>query len=347
MIFKLLLLYIITLPLMKAPNLPFLAQRVQFSEVVFLFLFFFWMKALIKNKRLPQDTGLSKPILIFLIFCLLSFFNSNNLFLSSIELLGLIYLFIMFVLVADIVDNRQKLDKIIKVWIGTLVAVLAFGFLGWLGAIFMKERNIFCEIYKDFIFFKPAYRVTSTFRITQGLGNYLVASLGFVVSELLLSKDKNYKLFLKFVLFFMCLIEIVTFSRSIISFAVVCLLIYDYFHKVRDLKFRIVRFLSAATIIIIFLVSIIFISSIHILSFKIGGSSKGTHKQLVVSADYAYDPRGARKIVAWEMVKNHPFLGVGLAMFPSCINKLNNENYFKKILFLYMTILPVNIRWMP
>lgn len=313
---------------MKTPNLPFLTNRIQFSEVVFSFLFFLWTKDLIKNKKLPQDPGLNKQYLLFLIFCLLSFFHSSNLFISVIELLGLIYLYVMLILVVDIVDNKRKLDTVIKVWIGTSAVVLTLGFVGWCISIVSGKGNFFSYgLYETFPYFKTVYRAISTFRYAQGLGNYLVVSLGFVISDLLLTQNNRYKVFLKIMIFFICLTIFATVSMSILGFALSSFLIYNHFHKVKDLRFKIIRFLSISSIIVIFLLTT-FCSIFYIRSFKIEKYSKETHKELVVNIDYVYDSRLALKIAAFEMIKRHPFLGVGLAIYPSYTQKLKDENYF-------------------
>lgn len=333
MIFKLLLIYLVTLPFMKTFNLPFLAERAQFSEAVFLFLFLLWISGLIKDKKLPQMAGLNKQYMLFLFFCLLSFFRSSNLFISFMELLGLIYLYVMLVLVADIVDDVRKIDTVVKVWIGTSVVILALGFIGWFICIILGERNIFCNIYHNQIpYINPCYRVESTFKLAQGLGNYLVVSLGFVVSDLLLTDNKKYKIFLKFMIFFICLGVLATFSRSLFSLMLASFLIYNHFHKAKNLQFRIIRFLLIFSIIISFLFIIIICSTFYIPSYKIESFSKDTHEELVININYTYDKRFLLKTAAIEMTKRHPFLGVGLGIFPSYYHSLNSENYFKKFI---------------
>lgn len=340
MTFKLLLLYIITLPLMKTPNLPFLAQKIQFSEVVFLFLFFFWMKDLIKSKRLPQDTGLNKPFLIFLIFCILSFFNSANLFLSTIELAGLIYLFVMLILTVDIVDEKKKIDLTVKIWISTLFGVLVLGFIGLCLSIITGKSNLFCQAFlENFPYINICYRPVSTFRLPQSLGNYLMVSLGFVISDFLLTKNKHYKLFLKIIIFSMCLIVLSTVSKSILSFSLVFYLIYSYFNKIKTFKFRVIQFLLITIIIVSFVISI-FCSTFYIRSFKVENISKKENKELAINVDYAYDVRMALKTAAFEMTKRHPFLGVGLATFPLYAQKLNEERYlyFRDLIPIYVYV---------
>src|SRR3989338_8324577 len=218
MIFKLLLIYVAAIPIMQTPNLLMLAQRIQFSDVVFLFLFALWMRLLIKEKRLPQNPGLDKPFLVFAFFCLLSFFNTNNLFISSIELLGLIYLHIMLILVTDIVDTRKKLDIIIKVWIATLAVIMALGFFGWCASVITGKTNIFCRwvYHGNFPYLKniTVFRPHSVFRHPIGLANYLLVSLGFVVSDLLLTQNKRYRIFLKIMLFFLSLTMLTILTRE-------------------------------------------------------------------------------------------------------------------------------------
>lgn len=336
MIFKLLLVYLVTLPLMKTPNLPFLAQRIQFSEVVFLFLFFFWISRLLKNKKLPHDPGLNKQFLLFSFFCALSFYSSSNLFKSVIELLGLIYLYLMLILVVDIVGNKRKLDTIIKVWIGALVVVLVLGFVGLCISLITGRSNLFCQVHAgNFPYLNTAYRMMSTFRHPASLTNFLIVSLGFVVSDLLSTENKRYRTFLKFLIFFISLAVIVTITKSILGFVVTAFLLFSYFHKTKGAQFRIVIFLFVISIIVIFLFITIFCSTFYIRSFKIENFSKGTHRELAFNVEYAYQGQFAVRMAALEMLRRHPFFGVGLAMFPSYCQRLNKENYFKDIVPIY------------
>lgn len=331
MTFKLLLIYVVTIPVMKTPYHALLAQRIQFSETVFLFLFFLWVKDLVKRKQLPHDPGLNKPFLLFAFFCLLSFFNSTNLFTSTIELLGLIYLYIMLILVTDMIDSKKKLDTVIKTWIATLAVVMALGLIGWCAAVITGEKNAFCWTYYGIFPYlknKTVYRILSTFRDPTGLSVYLLVSLSFVISDLLLTNNKRYKIFLKVMLFFLCLVMIATISRELLGLMLASFLIYSYFHKKKDLKFKVIRFFAVSFMIILFLFITIFCSAFHIRSYEIGNLSKGTHKELVINVDYAFNTRLALKIAALEMIKRHPFLGVGLAMYPSYAWRLNNEAYF-------------------
>jgi len=327
-IFSLLLTYIVVLPLARTPRLPLLAQRIQLSEIVFFFFFFFWIADLIKNKKpLVRDTGLNKPFLFFISCCMLSFLHSSDLFLSTIELSGLLYLFIMFAAVIDVTDGKERLDAIIKVWILTTAVILIWALAGWFIAMITGERNLFCRVYHNrFPYIKNVCRVQSTFRHPQALGNYLIASLGFVFSEFFLTNDKKYKSYLKVMIFFMWLVTFATITKSVLGFAVSFFIIYSHFYKAKELKFKVVKYLLIFLIAVAFCASTFF-SSIYVRHYKIENLHKGPFK---INIDYSYDVRFAKKIAALEMLKRHPFLGVGLSMYPLYVDKLNKENYFKK-----------------
>ncbi|MFH1622842.1 MAG: O-antigen ligase family protein [Candidatus Omnitrophota bacterium] len=330
MTFKLLLVYLFSLTLTNAYAWVY-GQRVQFSEMLFLVLFIFWIKDLIKTKQLPQDTGLNKPFLLFVFFCILSFFNSINLFLSSAELLGTLYLFIMLILVVHIVDSKEKLDIIIKTWIGILSLVLILGLGGLFLSLLTGQKNIFCWVYQgNYPYIKNAYRITSIFHNPLALANYLIISFAFVASDLLLTQDKKYRTFLKILMVFMCLTMLATVSREILSFIIAAFLVYSYFYKKKVVKFKIMRFLSIILIVVIFVYITIFCSAFYISSGKVKDSLKKPDRELSVNINYAYITKLGYKIAALEMVKRHPFLGVGLKMYRSYLQKLNSENYFYK-----------------
>lgn len=326
MAFKLLLVYIFTLPFLKMP-LIILDQRLQLSEVVFLFLFILWLLGLIKNKRLPQESGINKQLLLFICFCLLSFLNTPHLFLSIAELSALIYLFVVLILTTDVIDTRRKLDIAVKVWIGALVVVLLLAFIGLCISIITGEMNTFCRVrYANFPYLNAVYRVQSTFRYPETLTNYLIVGLGFIMSELLVTDNKRYKLFLKITILFMYLIAVATVARGILYFIFSFFLIYNHFYKTNDIKFKIFRFLSISFMIAMFLFIMLFCSSFYIRSCQIKNR---------INFNYAHEQRLVNKIAALEMVKRHPFLGVGLGMFPSYIQNLNSENYFKNFVPIY------------
>lgn len=341
MTYKLLLFYMLSLVFTRM-FIFLIGQRLQASDIVFLFLFILWLWHLVREKRLPLDTGLTKTFLVFISFCLLSFFNSTNLFLSTAELLGLIYLFCMLNLTVDIVDSKIKLDIAIKAWLALLTLVLGLGILGWVIGTIRGEENIFCWAYHGNLPYinKTICRTLSIFHNPLVLANYLIISLGFVVSELLLAENKIYRLFLKIIFFLMCLVMATTISREILGFLFCIFLIYSYFHKIKNLKFKFFRFLSAFIIITLFIAVTILCSVFHIRSYKIENFSKGTHKELIVNVEYAYSEKLAYKIAALEMAKRHPFLGVGLKMYWSSLEKLNNVNYFyfKNLVPIYQYI---------
>lgn len=336
MTFIFLLIYAITLPLAKMPDLPPILQRLQLSELVFLFLAISWFKDLIKKKRLPQDTGLNKIFSVFVAFAFLSFLRSLDLLASTIEFLALVYLFVIFNLTFDIVDTKRKLDMVVKAWVGTTAVVLALGFIGLGVCVMTGKGNPFCIVLEGiFPYLKTVYRVQSTTRYPSGLANYLIAGLGFIFSDYLLTENKRYKIFLKMLLFLISLMIVATISREVLSLILFFVLVYGYLHLPKNLKFRITRFLLISLFIAAFLFITIFSSTIYIRSYKLENIAKEMHRELAVNIDYAYNLRFARKVAALEMIRRHPFLGVGLRMYRTYTQRLNDEDYFKGLLPIY------------
>jgi len=230
------------------------------------------------------------------------------------------------------VNSRKRLDKIIKFWISILTLVLVFGVIGLCISFITKEKNSFCWIYQgNFPYISKVYRITSAFHNPLALANYLIVSFGLVISEFLLTEDKKYKNFLKAILFFIWFVALFTISREILSLMVATFLIYNYFCKKRDLRFKIIKFTSVALIIFIFVFIILFCSTFYVRSFKIHDLNEISSKETPVEIKYAYSTKFAYKIAALEMLKRHPFRGVGLKMFRSYLHKLNAENYFYNI----------------
>jgi O-antigen ligase len=330
MIFKLLLVYLLSLPFTKL-YLWIFGQKVQISELFFLPLIIAWFMDLVKSRRWPSGAGISRAFVIFMAFCLLSLFNSINLPLSMAELLGSIYLFVMLVVVVDIVDSRKKLDIIVKFWVYFLAVILSLGFLGLFISIATGKTNALCWVYEgNFPYLNNIYRITSIFHNPLALANYLFISFGIILSEILLTKNKTYNKLLKILALFICLQILFTISRETLSLFICALLIYNYFHKKKNLKFKIIRAFSVAIILLIFLYVTIFLSIFYIRSLKIDDTSKSYNNEISASVNYAYFTRFGYKLAAFEMLRRRPFFGVGLKMYRSYLQKLNSENYFYK-----------------
>ena len=86
---KLLWLFFVLIPVMRVPSLPLVKQKIQYSELVFILLFVGWMVRYLKGKVNLQKVPAGFALFAMLSIFLLSFINSQNRLISSIDFLGI------------------------------------------------------------------------------------------------------------------------------------------------------------------------------------------------------------------------------------------------------------------
>ncbi len=126
MLFKLLLIFCFYLPFQIALN-PSAGIDLASGRVFIILLFFLWLADGLKNRRIFLRGGKADFfILTFLFLNLFSLFFARNIDWSIRKLLFLFSIFPLYFVVSDLVDTKEKMEKIIKalVWGGFFAALV-------------------------------------------------------------------------------------------------------------------------------------------------------------------------------------------------------------------------------
>ena len=307
----LLMSYIISLPFMRTPNMPFLGQKAQYSEIIFIILFFYAIYKIIKEKMFLK---IKIPFFLPLLFLATTFFIS--LVFSKpgrkdfIEYLGIVYLALLYILIIFLVRSKDEWYGYLKIWIWTSTFVCVLGALGYLIASISGKPNIIVPMLnpqaKLALFPKVLQfqlRVCSTFRNPNMLASYLITSTVFIL--LLIKKQiaggkKN-----RGYIMLLCLhvlAALLTKSRGAggTFLLVTCgLFIFTNRKKYRPFKL----FLSLFTIfyfLLALVTVVIWVFPIQLKPFKI--NTKNSEYFLQSEAGF-------------KMWKDYPFFGIGLGRY--------------------------------
>ncbi len=272
------------------------------SLIVFAILGYFLKKIISKN-HLPQKTVISLPFFSLIIISLISMRNTIDLGSSFIGLEKLLKYGFTFLIFYEVVKDTRHLERIVfSLCCGLLLVSLDGVFQLQFGRDFIRNQNY------NFVIGIP--RLRASFPHTNLFGLYLglVIPLVFSLGRYFLKNWKRGFFIITSILGFFCLIF--TFSRG-----------------------AVIGLLFATTFIAIFkkdklLISFILIF-VLIAPFLLPGSVKDWVKQrssiweLMLNAERIYIYQ-----TAVNMIKSHPFIGVGVNTF--CANYLNykvNQSY--------------------
>ncbi|MDD5310546.1 MAG: O-antigen ligase family protein [Candidatus Omnitrophica bacterium] len=190
----LLSLFIALMPFVKMPSLPYFQRKIQYTEIVFIFLFL-WVVYQAVKRGISLKRGI--PNLYSLVFLLTTF--AVSLFLAKprlvdfIEYSGIAYLCVMYI--AIVISVRDEIDwyYYLRVWAWTSASVCVLGLMGYAAACATGAPNSLVPTLNpqsELIFFPGAVhfdlRITSTFSNPNMLAAYLIT--GTAVILLLMKK---------------------------------------------------------------------------------------------------------------------------------------------------------------
>lgn len=129
---KFLWLYTALIPFSDAAYFLLGAKRISYPDIVFLGLSFIWLIKFAQGKAIFRKTSMELPLILMSCLFLVSFINSADLFSGFIEMAGLVYLIIVFVLVVNIVTTLQSLRRLLNIYV-FISAVISFVGLFYVG----------------------------------------------------------------------------------------------------------------------------------------------------------------------------------------------------------------------
>jgi O-antigen ligase len=248
-----------------------------------LLIFYLFNKIINKDFSLPK-TFLNKYILLFFVFSLLSFINTNNIQASLDTLLSPIFRYIAFFIMAYEIINNKKIARYIKILISGGFLVLIIGH------------------YIDY------FTKGSFFYRNNEFGATAAMLIIFFVSILLSYDNKLFKGISFFGLILSINAIVISYSRgaTLGLLAAIFVMVFIYIW----IKFSLVN-KKIAVILIVSFISLFLILTPFILPDRLIDRFKNTN------FNYNTNPRLLMWRTTLEMIKKHPVFGAGLGTFNS------------------------------
>jgi len=309
---KILYLYIVLIPVMKVPYLPLVGQKIQYSELVFLFLLIYWMRQLFNGSRnlvtVPLKFALSGMLIIFL----LSFIPSKNWLISALEYAGILYLAFLYALLCQLVDTQELWRRLIKCWcfFGLLIAltgIAAYFYSALNGRLNFLVTN---HDYLGNVNQGLVLRLTSIFRHPAMLTMYLHVSIvfGFVLANT--EKNNRERLFGYLVVGVCFVAAILTKTRCNAGIALTVFLALAYMAK-ENIYLLILRYLSFIYAVIL-MVMVIVLTVWWVFPVKL--QRNPAEQTVTVKLNTAYQVYFIQHLMETKIIKDYPWTGVGLGM---------------------------------
>ncbi len=260
-------------------------------------LIFFILKKISERQPLAPNP-LSKPIVIFLCYALISLLWGNHLELNSRGMIKFFKDFAVFFLVVELFQERNSLKNLIHCLLAGAVITCLNGLFQYFNAL-------------DFIYSQEfGARITSTFKNPTILSTYLVCILPLPALFLKEGNLKNNFLYLSMVVLF-AMIFIFSFSRNTFFLFSLALIFLGWFSA----PFK--RFTKIA-FIILFIIPLLFIKLSQ------------THSIAQMVLNPSISPSLAERAYLWkiakEMISDHPLAGHGINSYAAI-----RSNYFPPI----------------
>jgi len=320
----LLFLYIFSIPIMKVPRLPIFEQKLQYSEIFFLLLIFIFFIGLLKNDVVlikTKDLIINYIILLISGFYILITVSSSGYQLRSIiEFCGIFYLFISYFLFTQIIRDKNLWLRIIYFWCFLVVIVLLIGFIEYFSfSEFVSTHISKYSLLKNVSPFLVD-RMQSTFRHPNMLASYLHISLIFLGTALVnKNNNKSLNFLLAFLAFFIIFASFLTKSRI---FAGTLLTLYLFLARFKN-KFLYLFRIFVLVFLVIALAFAVFSVIWYVFPVKVN-FNKGKIPDIAFNVEYF--PYYFYQKASIDMIRKHPFFGVGIGMFnKNLINYINLE----------------------
>lgn len=324
---KMLILYVIFIPVMRAPSLPILSDKIQISDIIFLGFLISCLKDLFKLVRYSLSQPEVKVSLMFAFAVLVSALIKKVSLNSFIEFSKIIYLLLVFMLSMSIVRNREIFWVVIKTWTIVSVIVALIGLITLTISYLIKSYHInpfiICQQQLSSIIFIP--RVTSTFRNPNMFLTYLHLGLGFAVLLCLVEKRRVDKIVLGVAIGVIFIAMLCTGSRHIVGVILTLFVINHFISKITGQHNFIYYFLGFIFIIVLIFVFLTARWTIYPVKFEKNDSIR----QLNVSVTLADSIYFIQHLAALKMTKDNPFIGVGLGNFPEKFVKYTDWDKYK------------------
>jgi len=271
-----------------------------------------WFLAMLIKKEVKfKKNPIIVPLIFFLLINVLSFTQAVNLFRAGTVFLFTLLAFFIGLAVANLVDNREKLNKLIVVLLISAFVVTAFGLFQFAGDLMGLPSSItgLRDLYTNKVFGFP--RVHSTELEPLYFANYLLIPLCLAIS-LLFGRSKKIKWFWLLIIIILGFTNfILALSRAAYIALVFSLvvLILAHFKQLFSLK-RIVYFLVVVLAVYFLFIRIFNLTGDFTLYFD-----KFIKQATDIFTGASYTDRAETMGQAWDLFKIHPWLGVSVGNF--------------------------------
>lgn len=303
---------------MQAPYHPIFKQKIQYSEIIFIFLAFYVIYQIFHRKI----TLIKIPFLSSLIFLLIAFFISvircNPHIGDFIEYFGIVYLVLLYILIVLLIRDETEWYNCINVWIGVSTFICVIGILGYIYAFTTGRPNILVPIlnpvsqiatFPKLLQFQ--LRISSTLRNPNMFCLYLITGVTFILLAIRkrMVENRKYKgyLFILYIHLFSALLTKSRITTGILFLLVLSLFIFDPWKKYAYFRI-IVSFFVIFYSLLAFITLVIRVFPIQLEPFKI--NTKNSEYFLQSKAGF-------------QMWKDYPFFGIGPGRY-----NYNLEKYF-------------------
>ena len=305
--------YLLILPLMNLPKPFLLTDKIQYADIVFIFLFIICLFSLIVNKFifLPHKS-IKYALILLIVVNLFSCLNSRNFYISIVDYLGLLYLAALFVIFFSILKDIKIFDNAIRVIF--IISVLT-SVIGILSLVYYSLGNNTSA--SAFLYFSPLKssivpfpRIRSTLISPEMFITF--SQLGLVCGIMEIERQETMK---KKILPFLGVIIIVlaaliSYSRSLAGLFLTLSVIALYKRNVRFLM----PFKAILVTFFIFLLCATVITSIWII-YPMSFSSDTNTELATVTFHTSPDIRAILRKAAFEITGEEPLFGIGQGMF--------------------------------
>ena len=149
-IIKILLwMYLFFLPLMNLPKPLLLGTKIQYCDIVFIFLFIIWFFVMGKFS-FPLQKNIKYSLSMIVVINLFSCLNSRNLSVSVINYVGFLYLVVLFFLLVAILKDLNMFNMVIQIIFLSSIITSVIGIGSFI--LYLTGNT---ALTKSFLFFTP------------------------------------------------------------------------------------------------------------------------------------------------------------------------------------------------
>ncbi len=310
---KLLYLYIVLIPVMRVPYLPLIGQKIQYTDIVFLLLFFICLIQLIKGKRDFINVPLKFSLGSMLILFIFSFVHTVNWVRSGVEYAGILYLVSVYVLLCQIVDSQETWWRLVKCWCVVSLLIALTGIVAYFISAISRFPNFLVADHEFLgnVNQQLVLRLTSIFRHPGMLTVYL--HVGIVFGFVLAAEKKDGKWcswgYLTVFLCFVAALLTKTRCNAGIALTLFCALAFMNKENIFILILHFTSFIYALVIMVLAIVLTIW--WILPINFQ-RNLDRGT---ISVELNTLYQPYFIHDMAEIKIIKDFPLVGVGLGMY--------------------------------